>query len=111
MPEVEELEAVVDLGRKWWLAVNERVHRNLGRSGVALAVLLMKGPLTMGEAAKELGLTTGALTGLADRMVAQGWATREMSRSDRRRWTLTLTDEAMEILVEVFVEVGEAMNS
>src|SRR5687768_2886836 len=42
-------------------------------------------PLTAGELARHLGLTSGAVTGLIDRLEAGGWVRRERDPSDRRR--------------------------
>lgn len=42
-------------------------------------------PLTAGELAGHLGLTSGAVTGLIDRLEAGGWVRRERDPSDRRR--------------------------
>ena len=42
-------------------------------------------PLTAGEIAGHLGLTSGAVTGLIDRLEAGGWVRRERDAVDRRR--------------------------
>lgn len=42
-------------------------------------------PLTPGEIAKHLGLSSGAVTGLIDRLEAGGWVRRERDTADRRR--------------------------
>jgi DNA-binding MarR family transcriptional regulator len=43
------------------------------------------GPLTAGEIGTHLGLTSGAVTGLIDRLEAGGWVRRERDPEDRRR--------------------------
>lgn len=43
------------------------------------------GPLTAGEIGTHLGLSSGAVTGLIDRLEANGWVTRERDPADRRR--------------------------
>ena len=51
----------------------------------AADLLLQRGPLTAGELARLTGLTTGAVTGIIDRLEAAGWVRRERDRRDRRR--------------------------
>jgi DNA-binding MarR family transcriptional regulator len=47
--------------------------------------------LTAGELAKEAGLTSGAVTGVIDRLERAGYARRVPDRSDRRRVNLEVT--------------------
>lgn len=47
--------------------------------------LVRKGPLTAGQLAELSGLTTGAITGVVDRLEQAGWAQRETDPNDRRR--------------------------
>jgi DNA-binding MarR family transcriptional regulator len=49
------------------------------------------GGLTAGELAKEAGLTSGAVTGVIDRLERAGYARRVPDRSDRRRVNLEVT--------------------
>ncbi len=48
-------------------------------------VLLRNGPMTAGELAAYTGLTTGAITGVIDRLEAAGFARRVRDPHDRRR--------------------------
>ena len=50
-----------------------------------LDVILMRGPVTAGELARASGLTTGAITGVVDRLQAAGFATRDEDPTDRRK--------------------------
>lgn len=50
-----------------------------------LALLQELGPSTAGQLAEVLSLTTGAITGVADRLAAAGFVVRESDPSDRRR--------------------------
>jgi DNA-binding MarR family transcriptional regulator len=43
------------------------------------------GSMTAGELAEQTGLTTGAVTGLVDRLEKDGYVRREHDKSDRRR--------------------------
>lgn len=48
-------------------------------------LLVHNGPMTAGELAKATGLTTGAITGIVDRLEKAGWAQRRADPGDRRR--------------------------
>src|SRR4051794_24362443 len=51
------------------------------------------GGLTAGELAKEAGLTTGAVTGVVDRLERAGFARRVSDPTDRRRVKLEVTQK------------------
>jgi DNA-binding MarR family transcriptional regulator len=48
-------------------------------------------PVTAGSLARELHLTTGAITGLVDRLARAGYARRAPDPSDRRRVLVSAT--------------------
>lgn len=48
-------------------------------------LLVRKGSMTAGQLAEASGLTTGAITGVVDRLEKAGWARREPDAKDRRR--------------------------
>jgi DNA-binding MarR family transcriptional regulator len=48
-------------------------------------LLVRNGPMTAGQLAKATGLTSGAITGIVDRLESAGWARREHDPHDRRR--------------------------
>jgi DNA-binding MarR family transcriptional regulator len=48
-------------------------------------ILLRSGPITAGELAQRTGLTTGAITGVIDRLEKAGFVRRSKDPSDRRR--------------------------
>jgi len=50
-----------------------------------LAVVVSAGPMTAGQVAESTGLTTGAVTGVLDRLEKAGLLQRENDPSDRRR--------------------------
>jgi len=50
-----------------------------------LDVIVLKGRVTAGELATATGLTTGAITGLIDRLEKAGLARRERDEQDRRK--------------------------
>lgn len=51
----------------------------------AADILRRFGPMTAGELAEQTSLTTGAVTGLVDRLERNGYVKREHDKSDRRR--------------------------
>jgi predicted transcriptional regulator len=66
---------------------HELVGRCLGVSATDRKCLdlLSRGPVTAGELARFTGLTTGAVTGIIDRLVEAGYAERIRDPDDRRR--------------------------
>jgi DNA-binding MarR family transcriptional regulator len=56
-----------------------------------LNIIENSGGLTAGELAAEAGLTTGAVTGVIDRLERAGYARRTQDRADRRRVRVEVT--------------------
>src|SRR5258708_2759629 len=56
-------------------------------------LLILKGPMTAGELAELTGLTTGAITGVVDRLAEAGFVRREDDPGDRRRVILRAVPE------------------
>ena len=50
-----------------------------------LDIILLNGPVTAGALAEATGLTTGAITGVIDRLERAGYARREHDGEDRRK--------------------------
>ena len=78
------------LGRDFIAAVvvfHDLVGRCLGVSATDRKCLdlLSRGAATAGELARFTGLTTGAVTGIIDRLVKAGYAERTSDPKDRRR--------------------------
>jgi DNA-binding MarR family transcriptional regulator len=59
------------------------------------------GPATAGQLAEILGVTTGAVTGVIDRLVGAGYVLRDSDPADRRRVIVRPVDERMLRLDEV----------
>jgi DNA-binding MarR family transcriptional regulator len=57
----------------------------------AVNIIENSGGLTAGELAREAGLTTGAVTGVIDRLERAGYARRVADPADRRRVKLEVT--------------------
>src|SRR5687767_4076239 len=51
----------------------------------ALSILAQTGPLSAGRLAELTGLTTGAVTGMIDRLERAGWVRRRADPGDRRK--------------------------
>src|SRR3990172_6797158 len=49
-----------------------------------LSILLQEGPMTAGQIARRLSLTTGAVSNLIDRLEGRGLGVRERGQKDRR---------------------------
>jgi DNA-binding MarR family transcriptional regulator len=65
-------------------AVAERAGMN-STDMECLDLLILMGPMPAGQLAELTGLTTGAITGVIDRLEKAGYARRERDPNDRRR--------------------------
>ena len=75
-------------------AVDNLAAERLGLNGTdlhAVNIIENSGGLTAGELATEAGLTTGAVTGVIDRLERAGYARRVADPDDRRRVKLEVT--------------------
>jgi DNA-binding MarR family transcriptional regulator len=81
------------------------INRTDGR---CLDVLDRAGSLTAGQLATEMGLTTGAVTAMVDRLEAAGLVRRAGDPHDRRKVLITTTDEARQIGVEIYGQMAQA---
>lgn len=66
-----------------------------------LRTLYGKAPTPPSRLAEEMGLTRGAITKLADRLIAKALVSREASLDDGRAQTLTLTDLGRHIVPDL----------
>ena len=106
------------LGREFITSVvvfHEVVGRAMGLSPVerkCMDVLKRLGPVTAGEIADHTGLTSGAVTGLIDRLVKAGFAERTRDEHDRRRVVVQLTtnDEMDRRTASIFGPLGADMH-
>lgn len=74
-------------------------------------ILSRTGPITAGELAEQTGLTTGAITGVIDRLEAVGFVRRERDPNDRRRVIvrLTIDPERERQIHKLFEPMAQAM--
>ena len=72
-------------------------------------ILCNTGPITAGELAQLTGLTTGAITGVIDRLEAAGFVRRAKDPSDRRRVIVEPFPEAItRQIAPLFESMGRA---
>ena len=86
---------------------------------ICLNLLVRRGPMSPGQVAAALGLTTAAISAMATRLEKGGYAYREMDPSDRRRIIMRpspsgverafgLFDGFYEAVTGMFAQYGEA---
>jgi hypothetical protein len=81
----------------------------------ALDVLDWSGPISAGELAKRVGVTSGAITGVVDRLERDGWVRRVRDLGDRRKVIVEIVPERavdtgqMDVFAPLFAEL-EAIN-
>lgn len=67
------------------------------------------GPVTAGQIASELGLTSGTVTVLIDRLVQHGYASRRASPDDRREVLVGLEPPTYAAFARVYPPCGRAV--
>jgi DNA-binding MarR family transcriptional regulator len=86
-------------------ALDEAVAGYLGVNRTdlrCLDVLMRMGTATAGQLAAELGLTTGSVTALLDRLARLGYLTRSPDTADRRRVVIQPTATMVERTAELY---------
>lgn len=81
------------------------INRTDGR---CLDVIDRLGEITAGQLATEVGLTTGAVTAMVDRLESAGLLQRKRDPSDRRKVLIEMTDEAKQITTEIYGQMAQA---
>lgn len=79
----------------WTVVYHQAASMRMGLNPTDLktgALLRETGPITAGELADLIGLTTGAITGVLDRLEKAGVVRREHDPHDRRRVIIHLTE-------------------
>ena len=86
-------------------------HAGLNRTDMrALDIINMQQGLTAGQLAARLKLTTGAITGVLDRLERAGHARRTHDQEDRRRVVVQPTPEARRFGSVVFRQLGDELD-
>lgn len=72
-------------------------------------ILERSGPITAGELARLTGLTTGAITGIIDRLEKAGFVRRAADPNDRRRVIIEpLSKQMAKVMGPLFESMGQA---
>ena len=96
----EQIAAISQLGRQFsdaTILMHEAIANKAGLTGTDhkyLGYFTRHGPMTAGELAKYTGLTTGAVTGLIDRLEKKNLVKREFDPADRRKIIIVPNKEA-----------------
>lgn len=73
-------------------------------------ILYLEGRVTAGRLAEVTGLTTGAITGVVDRLEKAGLVRRERDEKDRRKVFIAVVPEAIARLSQFYVPMQQAME-
>src|SRR3954467_13431842 len=71
-------------------------------------ILYLEGRVTAGRLAEVTARTTGAITGVVDRLENAALVRRERDDADRRKFFIAVVPEAIEWLVHFYVRMHEA---
>ncbi len=96
-----------------FVEVFARAHR-LGRTDLNAIMWISTGardgtPVTVGELAARLGLGAPATSALVDRLEAVGHVERTRDPNDRRRVTIAMRPQALELASDYFQPLGRTM--
>ncbi|MGA2284099.1 MAG: MarR family transcriptional regulator [Candidatus Dormibacteria bacterium] len=97
----------------WTVLHNQAIADRLGMGVTDLHcvnLLDIEGPMTAGRLAELMGLTTGAVTGVLDRLERAGLVRREADPADRRRVVARLVPAGMERVRVAFDAVGAGVQ-
>lgn len=84
-------------------------HYGLGITEMkALDILVREGPRTAGQLAAALNLTSGAITGVVDRLQRRGMARRSSDPEDRRRVVVEVDHERLAAEENAYAPIGAA---
>ncbi len=75
-----------------------------------LSSLQQEGPMTAGQIAKRLSLTTGAVTNVIDRLERQGFVNRMPDPHDRRKVIVAVNEAKLASGENVYLSMGEAFS-
>jgi DNA-binding MarR family transcriptional regulator len=92
--------------------LSQAVASRLGLSPAdleTLDLLSTNGPLTAGRLAELTGLTTGAITGMVDRLEEAGLVRRERDTEDRRRVIVHLVPDRARAIARLYEPLARAM--
>ena len=95
--------------------MHEAIARKAGLTGSDhkyLGLILQHKELTAGELSKLTGLTTGAVTGLIDRLEKKKLLKRQFTKDDRRKVIIVPNEEnSMKLLQPLFLELQQKTSA
>ena len=77
----------------------------------ALSALVQEGPMTAGQLAKRLSLTTGAVTSVIDRLQRQSLVERAPDANDRRKVIVQVNQRTLDSGENVYLSMGSAFSA
>lgn len=89
---------------------SQAVAKRVGLSSVdleCLDMILLAGPVTAGQIMEHTKLTSGAVTGLIDRLARKGYVERAADPQDRRKVIVRIVPEEIRPLQELFAPMAE----
>jgi len=97
------------------ILMHQAIAKKVGLSGTDhkyLNLIIQNGAVTAGELSKITGLTTGAITGLIDRLEKKKFVKREFDKNDRRKIIIVPNyGNSMKLLKNVFSDLqGRIIN-
>jgi len=110
---MQELEHAVRKSSAIGVIFGQTVANAVGVSGSdleCLDFLNIEGRVTAGRLAELTGLTTGAITGLVDRMEKAGLVRRERDEEDRRKVYIAIVPEALGKVAQYYVPLQKAVT-
>jgi DNA-binding MarR family transcriptional regulator len=100
---IHELQGIIQqlhrrLAQEWGKHVEQGIS---GAQAIILDHLAAKGQLRATELAEVLNITSGAVTGLCDKLIKCGFARRSRTEEDRRVVYLDITGKGLDMLASV----------
>lgn len=89
---------------------SQAVAKRIGLAPVdleCLDMILLAGPVTAGQIMEHTKLTSGAVTGLIDRLARKGYVERAADPQDRRKVVVRIVPEAVRPLQALFAPMAE----
>ena len=110
---MQELENAMRRSSAQGVIFGQTVANTAGISGSdleCLDFLNLEGRVTAGRLAEVTGLTTGAITGVVDRLEKAGFVRRERDEVDRRKVFIAIVPEKVARIGRLYVPMQEAMQ-
>ena len=76
-----------------------------------LDIVLTRGPMTAGRLAEDSSLTTGAITGVVDRLEKKGFVRRVADPHDRRKTMIEVVPERLIGIEQLFAGLSKKMTA